>query len=273
MASSFPSIPSLTWLSSHLVHPLLEGELGILALDFDQTLAQALPTLGDEHFYHFLKQLNRNRGMDADAHYRWTVKIREKISYEPCEPIEKINRLIQEFREKGWIVKVLTSRGEDMRQATANHLRQANLDLSLEDVIFKTRSENGTLKKKDESLISWMRQDPKWFDGRKVHVLFADDSARYCEEVSRVGQTILQASVICYQYTTSAPNPNLSKLQLGQLAVQLNAYQKGAEISPEWDLERCEEAMDNLGLSEMTPEAFHEVMIRMAENDLTPFSS
>ncbi|MCC6127925.1 MAG: hypothetical protein IT584_01850 [Chlamydiae bacterium] len=62
------------------------------------------------------------------------------------------------------------------------------------------------------------------------------------------------------------PNRNLSDLQLA-------AYEKGDKIPREWNAESLKETMDNLSLSEVTPEALYDVMILMAENDLTSFFS
>lgn len=86
---SFPKAQSLEELYGCLSTPLADGEWGVLAFDLDQTLIQAKPTLGDEHFYRFLMKQNREMGVNPDAHYHWTVKIRGNVLYEACESIEK----------------------------------------------------------------------------------------------------------------------------------------------------------------------------------------
>ncbi|MBU6383702.1 MAG: DUF2608 domain-containing protein [Verrucomicrobia bacterium] len=270
------SIQSLEELDGYLDPPLAgNDEWGILLIDFDQTLVQARPTLGDEHFYHFLKKCNEERGINPDAHYEWTVAIRAKIPYETCESVDKINRVISAFRQKGWSVKVLTSRGEGMRDITKDHLQQSRLALSLEDIIFKTFQQDGIgkLLKKNESLIDWMKGQSKWSNCQQIRILFLDDSDEYCQEVAGVAAEVKKATVSCFHYIGAPPNSQLSEVQMDQLVVQLDAYQKGEQIPGEWDRERFSIAMESLGLQEVTPVSLYTKMVEIAASDNTPFKS
>ncbi len=267
------SIRSLEELYGYLDIPLADNEWGILPIDFDQTLVQARPTLGDEHFYYFIKKLNEKIGINGDAHYEWTVKIRAKIPYETCEPVDKINRIISAFRQNGWSIKILTSRGEGMRDITTDHLKQSGLDFSPEDIIFKTFKKDGSgkLLKKNESLIQWMKEQFQWSKCPRIRILFPDDSDQYCQEVARIANDVEKATVTCFHYTGALPSPELSEVQMDQLVVQLDAYQKGEQVPYEWNKECLSIAMKSLSLQEVTSASLYAKMAEIAARDNTPF--
>lgn len=263
---SFKQIKSLDELeNSCLSFPLRENEWGILALDLDQMLVQGMPTLGNEHFYRFMQEQNRLRGLKADAHYSWTVQVRERIAYETCEPIGKVNQVISRFMSEGWVVKILTSRGFDMKKCTHLHLEGTKLVLKVEDVIFKGRDIHGKLMAKDESLIQWMKEQPQWEQAESIRIKFADDVIRYCSEVQRVPDQIKHASVECFHYTGALPDPNLTNDQLEQLIVQLYAYSKGLEIPYQHVQSDVDHAMLALGITEVNAAQVYEAIGKVAD--------
>ena len=269
----FDKIQTLGSLQSLLNTPLDESEWGILALDLDQTLIQAKPTLGDEHFYRFLVAQNSARGIPSDAHYQWTVKIRSNIQYESCEAVEKINQIIQCFKNQSWSVQILTSRGVDMKEITEKHLEQSKINLSIEDVIFKERHGDGTgkLLKKDESLQKWMSTQPHWKNKETFRIIFLDDSEKYCNEVARVAEGVKKASVRCFHYIGSLPCSELSEAQMKQLIVQLHAYREGQSIPYEYDSTQLEKAKGCLGIDKIDAETLYTVMMKIAELECFAF--
>ncbi len=271
---NFSKTQSLETLYGCLNTPLANGEWGVLAFDLDQTLIQARPTLGDEHFYRFLMKQNREMGINPDAHYHWTVKIRANVTYEACESVEKINRIIASFQKQGWTVKILTSRGADMKDITMKHLQESGVDLTLDDVIFKEFHVNGCgkLLRKNESLIKWMKSQPRWKTRETLRVLFLDDSEKYCREVARVTDEVEKASVTCFHYIGSLPNPELSQVQMERLVVQLYAYREGRPIPYEYEQTQLQEAMCGLGIQEIKPNVLHATMMKIAELDKFPFT-
>jgi len=165
-----------------------------------------------------------------------------------CPPVKKINRIISTFREKGWTVKILTSRGVDMKDITGKHLEQSGVDLTLDDVIFKEFHTDGSgkLLRKNESLIEWMKGQSLWNKRKTIRVLFLDDYEKYCIEVARVADDVERASVTCFHYTGSLPNPELSQVQMERLVVQLHAYREGRQIPYANEQSQLQEAMDGL---------------------------
>ena len=274
LVESFCKIQSLKNLYEYQT-PLAKNERGILAFDLDQTLIQAKPTLGDEHFYHFLMKSNREEGLDSDAHYYWTSKIRAKITYESCESIEKIKQIISSFKEQGWTVKILTSRGLDMRDITEKHLAESGINLTIDDVIFTEAHPegNGEFLKKNESLIKWMKaQQPQWESSQALQVIFLDDSEKHCKDVSKVADEVEKATVTCLHYTRALPNPMLSQAQMEQLIVQLHAHKEGQPIPYEHNKSHLQNAMKKLELQQATTKALYNTIKKIAELDNLPFS-
>jgi len=270
----FPQIATLEALREHLSPPLAPDEWGVLALDFDQTLVQAKPTLGDENWYHFLKQQNRERGIETDAHYRWSVAIRSKVSYEACEPADRINALIQAFREHKWSTKILTSRGMDMRRVTEKHLHESRLCFSLDDVLFKKRSaESNALLQKDESLLQWMESQPQWHSHKTIRVLFADDLIKYCGEVARLADRVQKTTVHAMHFVGALPNPDLSEEQMNRLVVQLDAYRQDQPIEESYRASDLHQAMRNLEIQTVSQSSLYSAMVKIAERQALPFTS
>jgi hypothetical protein len=273
---TFSQIISLEALRHYLSTPLEDNEWGILSLDLDQTLIQARPTLGDEHFYQFLKEQNRAQGIAADAHYHWTVKIRAKVKYETCESVDKINQIFKDFCAQGWSVNVLTSRGMDMKEATEQHLADSKLDLTIDDVIFKDFDGSGKLLPKDQSLMNWMETQPQRKTCRKIRILFPDDSDKYCREVARVADQVENTIVTCLHYTGSLPNPNLSEDKMKETVVQLHAHKLDQSIpyqsiSCAFNDSDLKIAMDTLEIQEIQPNSLHALIMKIAECDRLPF--
>ncbi len=127
-------------------------------------LIQAKPGLGDSSCSRFLHKHHKAHGVDEHIHYKWSVGVKKQVSYEACEEAEEINRVVQTFRKCGWVVKILTSRGLEMKEMTLRHIKEAGLDFSLGDVIFKEfrPDASGKLLPKDENLEQWMRSQPEW---------------------------------------------------------------------------------------------------------------
>lgn len=244
-------IHSLDTLTGYLNTPLAHQERGVLLFDLDQTLIQAKPTLGDEHFYQFLMEHNKANGHHPDVHYAWTAKIRAHVPYVACETAEKINQIITSFREKGWTVKILTARGLDMKEATMKHLAQVGINLTPDDVIFKKKPG----LKKDDSLIEWMEEQPPC---QMFRILFLDDTKKNLADVARVAQKVEKASVTCLHYAGALPNPELSQTQLEQVVVQLHAYLQDQPIPYAYEPERLKIAKDALGIQEITSQALYQ---------------
>ena len=180
---------------------------------------------------------------------------------------DKINRILQDFRNQGWSVKVLTSRGLDMKEATKKHLEDSKLDLSIEDVIFKQLRPDGSghLFEKDGSLITWMETQPQWKTSKNIHILFADDSEKYCREVSRVTDLVKKATVTCFRYIRALPNPKLSDAQMEQLVIQLYAHKTN---QPTQDLDN---ALKGLEIEKIDAPSLYETIRKIAEIDGFPF--
>ncbi|MBI3236684.1 MAG: DUF2608 domain-containing protein, partial [Chlamydiales bacterium] len=260
--AGFKSIDSLDALTNHLVFPLKEKEWGILALDLDQTLIQGRPTLGDEHFYRFMQNQNRLHDLPPDAHYAWTVQVREKIPYEACEPFERINQILEKFKQAGWTVIILTSRGLEMRDCTQQHLADSKIHLKIADVVFKEKDLNGKRMTKDQSLIQWMKKQPPWNDAVSIRVQFADDLEKYCAEVAQISEAV--ASVECLHYTGALPNPELSDAQMQELTIQLNAYRQNLPVPYENDLSDAAQAALELGMTEINPSQLYQAIQKVA---------
>lgn len=264
---SFPQIDSFEALCGYC-SPLDHDERGILALDLDQVLVQCRPTLGDEHWYTFLVEQNKTMGKENIwGHYHWTVKVRKELAYETCEAVEKVNQVISQFRERGWTVKILTSRGFEMQEMTDSHLQESGLTLTIDDVIFKRRRDDGGLAPKDECLENWMKSQPERDSKPKARVLFVDDSISYCSEVARTQA----ASVTCLQYTAALPNPELSQKQMERLIVQLFHYREKRDIYGDYTETQLPDAMAALGVERIEPQSLYHAMVKVAELDGHPF--
>ncbi|MCH9631912.1 MAG: hypothetical protein S4CHLAM6_02340 [Chlamydiae bacterium] len=252
----FPQIDSFEELAPLFLNQIDEEEQGVLALDLDQTLIEAKSIFGSEHFYQFLMKYNTLNGLDANAHYHWTVQLRQDIDYKSCEPVDKINSIIAKFRDRGWHVKILTSRGLGMREITQKHLKQSGIDLKISDVIFKQFYPDNSKKRmpKGVSLIKWMNEDPSWRTcDKSFQVLFLDDSIRYCHAVDSISETLPHAKVTCLHYTKALPNPDLTQRQLEQLAVEVNDYLKQKNLQrnhDEKDLDLIPNLLETTRLSE-----------------------
>lgn len=266
---TFLQITSLEALHNYLNPPLINTEWGILSLDLDQTLIQARPTFGDEHFYHFLKQQNEGQNIDPNAHYHWTVQIRSKINYDTCESIDKINAILKDFQDDGWSVKVLTSRGLDMREITKQHLEDAGLILNIEDVIFKTfcPGKSDKLLEKDKCLINWMETQPQWETCERIRILFPDDSDKYCKEVARIADQVERATVTCLHCIGFLPNPELSESQMKQLVVQLHAHSLNQHIPYTYSESDVTVAMEALNIQALQVDAIYTCIRKIAGKD------
>ena len=264
---SFDAISTINALADHW--DLAGDEWGILALDFDQTLVKAKPTLGDEHFYRFLCEQNSLQGLNKDAHYHWTAKLRAKVIYESCEPFEKVNTLLQQFRNKKWSVPILTSRGLDMKEITLSHIQQSQLNFAPEDIIFKTfhPQDSKKLLFKDESLLHWVERQPQFKQAKKVRILFVDDTLKYLSEVARLSQKI--SSVTCLHYTGAEPNPKLSSHQMEQLLVQLYAHRTEQSIYATQE-NHLEEAIKYFQISSIQADLYPTIR-KIAAEDQFPF--
>lgn len=270
---SFNKISSLESLSNYLNPPLANGEWGILALDLDQTLIQAKPTFGDENFYLFLKEQNKLQHINPDGHYQWSVKIRSNIAYETCEPFDRINAILKNFRVQGWSVQVLTSRGLDMKELTIKHLKDSLLDISIDDVIFKERHPlSQKLLSKDESLIKWMETQQEWTSYHKKQIVFPDDSIKYCSEVSNISNKVTNTTVHCLHYIGALPNPSLSNEQMNQLVVQLHSYYMKKPISYNYSENELAQAKKDLNIHLINKEEIYQIIFKLAMDDLMPFS-
>lgn len=264
-ALNFKQIRSIEELQEICLNDALqEGEWKILVLDLDQTLIQGRPILGNEHFYRFMQAQNRLQGLKPDAHYSWTVQVREQIAYETCEQIDKVNQVITRFFSQGWTVKILTSRGLEMMKCTQFHLEKASLVLRIDDVIFKECDIHGKLMPKDESLIEWMKKQPQWERATSIRIRFADDSEKYCAEVHRIPDQVNRASVECFHYTGALPDPDLTREQLEQLVVQLHAYHQGIKIPYCHNDFDVTSAMVALGITEINAVQVHRAIGTLA---------
>lgn len=272
-------ISSLESLSSHFASPLPDGEWGILSLDLDQTLIQAKPTLGDEHWYRFVRGKNLEKGLDKAGHYKWACQIRQIVEYQPCEPAGTINDIVKSYREGGWSVNILTSRGTDMKEATVKHLRDSKLDFPIEKVIFYEKGADERTPK-DVRLANWMKSQPQWSQCESICIHFVDDRPECCEQMAHIPQTIEKIRMVeCFQYKNE-PNPNLSQPQLDQLAVQLHWYQATRSI-PYTAVPPTESdvlvAMEGLHIgakgADQLPDQLYDVMQKMAEQDGASFSA
>jgi len=266
------SFPTITRFEEIQLPPLANGEWGVLALDADQCLIEAQPTLADEHHYKFLVAQNAKAGTYAYGHYSWTTEIRKSVPYRSCESAEKVNAFMENAKAAGWFVVILTSRGLDMRDTTQKHFSQAELSISLDQVIFKERDTDGNLLTKDLSLINWMKGQDAFQTAEKIRILFADDSTSYCKEVQRVESAISHASVACYHYVGSLPNSELDKAQLSRLVHQLNVYQKGGGIPYEEPISsQTASAMTALEIKELTPQNVYQACKQVASQQGKPF--
>ena len=269
-AAQFQEISSLTELHPFAISSNKKGAWRILALDFDHNLVEAVSTLGNEHFYKYMQHWNIKKGRDKDHHYHWTSQLRTQVRYQACEPIERINPLLAQFRENGWTVVILTSRGEDMKEVTQQHLEDANLDISIEDVIFKTKDlATQQLLPKDGAISQWMQKQPQWDPSRAVEVIFSDDDVRYCEAVQRLPQRIANATVTCFHNIGTLPNPKLTQDQLNHLVLELGIYKHTQSIpgSPRDSLPLLLEIMKkSLKIETITEESVYEAVIDMIES-------
>lgn len=271
-------IDSLLELEKYLER-LPPGEKGILALDFDHTLVEGQPTLGDENFYHFLARKNVENGAVKFGHYHWTAKIREKIPFKTCESVEKINELIKNFREKGWKVKIFTARCEDMKLATRIHLKQSKLNISFYDVVFRGHlpkshdGKRGGLENKGEMIAKYIKKYTTDFPGLKFRVLFADDSALNGKDVQKVLFKIQGVSIKSFHFIGALPSPHLTDEQLRRLAVQLHAHREDKEIVADFTSEDLELAMKELGLEEISEDTIYRAIQALEAYDSCPVNT
>lgn len=254
---NFPTITTLNEVLINTPLTLEQGEWGLVMLDLDHTLIQAKTILGDEHFYKFLVKHNKESKINADIHYNWVAKIREQIPYETCELTDRVNHFIQVFRANNWTVKILTSRGLDMKESTLAHLAQAKIDLSIDDVIFK-KAENNKWPDKDDSSIAWMKEQKQWHEAKKIRMVFLDDNEKYCKHVARVGEKVCHASVTCFNYLGAEPKDELRPDQLKALVVQLHAYSNNRAIPYQHDEADVQAAQAALSIPEITAKAVYE---------------
>lgn len=262
--SPFPELTTLVDLTSerHLTK-VGETEQAVLALDFDQVLVEAEPTLGDEHCYKWLNKMHNATGLcKKEAHYAWIGQLREKIDYRACETVETVNNVIEMYRQSGWKVVVLTSRGEDQINLTEKHLKEAGLAIEIRDVIFKAKV-GGKRLNKDEAFEKWM-SDNNWDRSKLTRLYFADDNTDYCVDVARVAREVQNVVVNCWHYTHSLPKPEFSETQLKQLVVQLHAHYKGMPIPKgNFSDEEIRAALKGFGMLELNEQTIYNKMLEI----------
>ncbi len=226
----------------------------IVAFDLDQCLFQPRPTLGDEHHNYFLLCCNQREGLLFDSHYSWLNIIRkEEISYASCEPAEKINGLIQKLKREGRTVIGLTSRLGKSRDVAEKHLKDAEIDLSIMDVVFR----EFLLEKKDQSFIRWIQEQDKFIDSEFVHIDFIDDSLGYCTNVASLADQVACISVASFQYLGALPRSDLSLAQIEQGVVQLYAHHRSQPIPYQHEKVDVENAVAGLGMNSLDPASFY----------------
>ncbi|SPJ31718.1 DUF2608 domain-containing protein [Candidatus Protochlamydia amoebophila] len=91
--------------------------------------------LGSEDWYKFVTACNKSAiDLHYDAHYKWSIKVREFVAYESCENSLKIAKLIEKLRERHWTVVILTTRKKDMEHVTLQHIQQTGLPFTKEAI-------------------------------------------------------------------------------------------------------------------------------------------
>ncbi|MDN3507246.1 MAG: DUF2608 domain-containing protein [Simkaniaceae bacterium] len=270
-ATQFTKIHSLEDLLPHL-KVANDNKKKVLVLDLDETLIQGKPTLGNEPFYDALAELNNSNGRSWTAHYAWTALLREKITYECCETAEKVNRVLSEFRAKGWDVIGLTSRGEDMKDLTATHLASAGINLPIDEIIFKSEKDGeGNLLGKGDHLTSWKNKN---YQDNPVEFLCVDDDKKRALPSLKAVDGQEDMSVICvHMERTDRPEKGtLPDSDWERVAVQLNAYVQGKPIPyGDFDDPALKEALAQLEIPDTKPANIYQKIAEIAGKEGHPF--
>jgi hypothetical protein len=271
-ALQFPQIRKLEELETHLFS-LPEGEKGVLALDFDHVLVRGTG-IGEEGVYKWLLDQNSKAGLYKYGHYSWTAEVRKTTPYIPCEDPLVVNRVVIAFKDKGWDVVILTSRGVDMQECTEYHLKTANLPFLVQDVIFKERNSEGKLLKKNESFAKWVDGHSTLSKAKKVHVLFTDDSISYCEEVQALSSEVNRFSAKCFHYIGALPDSKLSQEKIERLFIQLHAYRNKETFSDDSaiSVQDLLSAKEGFKVEEVNSQTLYECMKDVARIDGKPFT-
>ena len=225
MESEIQPINSLLYFNTYLNQEKpTKTHLMVLALDFDQTLVEAKTYFGSEKWYKFLDHSLNKQDFKPHTHFKWAMHLAKDVPYNSCESIEKIHTLIQEFRAQGWAVVILTARPDSIVEATLQHIHQAGLSFSAENVIFKDPSG----AKKRDCLQAWLKKQPGWEDIKDLTLLFADDTISNCENVANIAEVIdRKVKVESFHFCGATATHEINNHQLKNLAVQLAAYRIG----------------------------------------------
>ncbi|MBX9743859.1 MAG: hypothetical protein K2X08_01465, partial [Chlamydiales bacterium] len=165
-----PQIRSWTAVAAYATKPLAPNTLKIFAVDMDFTLVYR-EGLGSSKWLDFFRYANQKWGLSLSAYDQWAEEVCKLIPYKACESSKIINAILKIFREHGWLVKVLTARSSLSHKITQRHLKEAKLDLELEDVIF-TRCLN--MFPKDVVLKAWIKRNVNLKLYEQMELLFLD---------------------------------------------------------------------------------------------------
>lgn len=258
-------ISSWQALADHAEKPLPPKTLKILAVDMDLTLVYK-EGFGSDKWLDFFQHTNQKNGLSLHAYGQWTQKVCRKVSYKACESPKIINSILNAFRKAGWLVKVLTARSSISHKITKRHLQEANLDLKLEDVIF-TRYHK--MFPKDVILKAWIRESVNLKLYERMKVLFVDDSIVNCQHVARIGRSIENATVSCFEYigVTAKASSTFSQEELQQVLVQLHAYHKGLSIPKVYTQKRIDSAMQAFNISAIDHQTVYEACRWVADSE------
>jgi hypothetical protein len=242
----------------------------IIALDFDQTLATATTYLGSEDWYKFLTDTcKKTEELHYDAHYKWSIKVREVTPYRACEDSTELTNLIEKLRKNNWLVVILTTRKPDMETITLQHIQQAQLPFVKEDIIFKPRS--GI--QKNQAFQEWIQKRPGWEKVTRVTVKFVDDTVDHCKSMASLDKLIENVQVECLHYCKYPSTANINQSQLEALAIQLACYKskKFSSFLNKKEELGLEEALNILNIQFLAKEALFAEMKQLAEEEGTSF--
>lgn len=234
------------------VPQIADPALKVLALDLDDTLF-GIDSIVSPAWFHWVKNENDNRQFSGDNHKNIYNCFLVNAPKKSIEADELVHQVIDEYKAKGWKVIILTARSAKHLPQTIDHLRQSNLRINAEDIVFTE------LKMKREPLFKWLQKQPGYSTKIEIQIRFVDDNLSYIEDMDTMN-ALGGVTAESYRFIEKAAPRPWTENQMENFAIQYYAALQSKPIPKMVNpipKEALEEAMKALKITAITEEAIY----------------
>ncbi len=231
--------------------PLQKNQTGYFIVDLDQTLAEPVIRLITDQFAYFLQELcEQIRVKPESLTSWWSTRVKPRYIREaPHQPTDStVLKTIQQFREAGWLIRVVTNRPQKYAHFALKHLKDAGFDIKEEECDFKGE---GSLETKGDRIQKILASSAP--AESTIRTVFVDDDP---QNLTDVMMAKIEGSF--YQYISS----KITNKQRDELIVQLYCHKRKDPIpSAIHSKALLEEAKRDLWINQTNKYAFAKTFI------------